>query len=401
MNRTLTVFLCSTFADLGEQRAAVLDAIRKLGLKHDSMEFFGARPGLPIDTCLEEVRKSDLLVVVVGHRYGSLVPDLGLSFSEAEYNEGMRLEKPCLIYLINDDEPVLPKNTERDPENMRRLGAWKANLKQQHTVAQFRSTLDLATSVAADLSRVIDSVATLPTVESDKVGWTVDETRPPKAPTVFLSYAHTDEAIVRRFAEQLRDRSMEVWLDTANLRVGDNIADKIDSALRGSDYVAFFISQSSISSQWNQLEINTAMSRRLGGQFKPTLIPILLDDSNIPPLLRSVKYVDLRDGDTTRAADQLSRKISQEWAQGAGGVLESENSIRAYLLISLQPGASSVEVCSRIGQLPGLVDFTVTYGLADIVAVLGVAEFQQLNTAVRTVRSIAGIRAVDPLVGAT
>ncbi len=36
------------------------------------MEFFGARPGRPIDVCLEEVRKSDLLVVIVGLKYGSL-----------------------------------------------------------------------------------------------------------------------------------------------------------------------------------------------------------------------------------------------------------------------------------------------------------------------------------------
>ena len=30
------------------------------------MEFFGAQPGRPIETCLEEVRNSDVLVVIVG-----------------------------------------------------------------------------------------------------------------------------------------------------------------------------------------------------------------------------------------------------------------------------------------------------------------------------------------------
>ena len=43
--------------------------------------------------CLEEVRKSDLLVVIAGLKYGSLPPRM-----QAEYEAGVRLEKPCLVY---------------------------------------------------------------------------------------------------------------------------------------------------------------------------------------------------------------------------------------------------------------------------------------------------------------
>ena len=85
MKSPLTVFVCSTYSDLSEEREAVLDAIRRLQLQHDSMEFFGARADQPIETCLAEVRRSNILVVIVGHRYGTLVPELGISFSEAEY----------------------------------------------------------------------------------------------------------------------------------------------------------------------------------------------------------------------------------------------------------------------------------------------------------------------------
>jgi hypothetical protein len=94
---TLTVFVCSTFADLATEREAVLDAIRRLQLQHDSMEFFGARASQPLETCLQEVRASDILVVIVGHRYGSIAPGRGVSFSQAEYEEGFSLQKPCLI----------------------------------------------------------------------------------------------------------------------------------------------------------------------------------------------------------------------------------------------------------------------------------------------------------------
>jgi hypothetical protein len=109
MDKSFRVFLSSTFTDLTEERKSVLEAIRRLQLRHDSMEFFGASTKLPINTCLEEVRKSDVLVVLVGHRYGNLVPERGISFSEAEYKEGHRLRKPCLVYFRNDNVPVLSK----------------------------------------------------------------------------------------------------------------------------------------------------------------------------------------------------------------------------------------------------------------------------------------------------
>ena len=110
MSASFNVFVCSTFDDLEQEREAVLDAIRRVQQRHNAMEFFGARPGRPIDVCLDEVRKSDLLVVIVGEKYGSLPPGMGVSYSQAEYEEGVRLEKPCLVYLRDDDVPIPCEN---------------------------------------------------------------------------------------------------------------------------------------------------------------------------------------------------------------------------------------------------------------------------------------------------
>jgi Domain of unknown function (DUF4062) len=155
---TLRVFVCSTYSDLAVERQAVLDAIRRLQLEHDSMEYFGARPNLPLQTCLEEVRSSDLLVVIVGHRYGSVADGSDVSFSEAEYNEGFRLNKPIHAYVRDDAVPVLVKHIERDSGKQGRLEAWKHTLTQRHTVGTFRESSDLALQVAADLSRSISKI---------------------------------------------------------------------------------------------------------------------------------------------------------------------------------------------------------------------------------------------------
>jgi hypothetical protein len=131
------------------------------------MEFFGARSERPIETCLAEVRRSNVLVVIVGHRYGSIVPEMGISFTEAEYNEGYRLGKPSLVYVRDDNVPILPKYIERDPEKMTLLEKFKDTLRSRHTVATFRDAHDLSLAVAADLSRVAQALEETTRAEAD------------------------------------------------------------------------------------------------------------------------------------------------------------------------------------------------------------------------------------------
>jgi Domain of unknown function (DUF4062) len=151
MNTSLVVFVCSTYSDLAAERSSVLDGIRRLQLRHDSMEFFGARTEAPIETCLEEVRRSDVIVVIVGLRYGSLVPGTDVSFSEAEYNEAHHLRKPCLVYIRDEDVPILPRHFESNPTNVARLRTFKARLRDRHTIASFQSASDLAIRVVVQL----------------------------------------------------------------------------------------------------------------------------------------------------------------------------------------------------------------------------------------------------------
>jgi len=119
------------------------------------MEFFGVRAEQPVETYLQEVQKSDVLVVIVGHRYGTIVPDLGISYSEAEYSEGYRLEKPCLVYIWDENVPILPRHMARDLQKLALLEKWKATLQEHHTVATFQDGSSLAVQVAADLPRPI------------------------------------------------------------------------------------------------------------------------------------------------------------------------------------------------------------------------------------------------------
>lgn len=344
MKRSLTVFLCSTYSDLLQERTNVIDAISRLKLKHESMEFFGARPNQPIETCLEEVRRSDILVVIVGHRYGSFVPDLGISYSEAEYKEGYRLDKPCLVYLRDENEPVLPKFVERHPDGLKALERFKTILNQRHTVALFKNAHDISLQVTADLVRTIEAIESAEQTEQKqstaskkqlfdqiKQHWdnainlgvseedvlsTVRQAisallanEALRPPVVFLSYSQSHRDIVQSFANGLRKEGIEVWFDQDRLSLGASIITEISRGLDSADFLAFFISKDSTQSKWALEELNVMMARRISGKGGAVILPILLEDTTVPALLRDVKYLDLRNGDVDRGVQELSAAI--------------------------------------------------------------------------------------------
>ncbi len=347
MAQTLTVFLCSTQADLGPEREAVLAAVRRLQLQHDAMEFFGAREGRPLETCLEEVRKSDILVVVVGHRYGTFVPGQKISYTESEYQEGHRLRKPCLIYIRGDDVPVLPRHVERDPDGIRALERLKVTLRERHTCAPFEAPDDLAVGVVADLSRTVQDLQEAARLQAEQH---LPEPRPvldhlddivtsalkqgideallsaeirravdrlarsegKRHPLVFFSHTHTDKGRIRPFADAIRSHGVEVWMDEERISPGDSLLETISHGLRSAECLAFFMSEASVRSRWVLQELSIVTAERLSAHGKgPIVIPILLDDVDLPPVLRDVKYIDLRSGNVSQAAAEFSRALGR------------------------------------------------------------------------------------------
>ncbi len=343
MTASFTVFVCSTFSDLSQEREGVLDAIRRLKLQHDSMEFFGARAEQPIETCLQEVRASDVLVVIVGHRYGSIVPKLGISYSEAEYSEGFQLKKPCLVYMRDDNVPILPKHIERDPDKMKLLERWKETLQSRHTVALFQDGSRLSVQVAADLARTIQDLeevakaraaaqtekgttllTEVTTIVTDAIGHGVPEpsllsairssvsallaTMQKREPTVFLSYARADSALVQQVADGLAAAGVRVWLDKM-LKAGTNWMQEIERELSAADFVAFFISPHSVESTWAKQELQVALHRQLSGEGGAVVLPVILEDADVPPLLRQYQWIDLRGGNVEKGIRQLLEAI--------------------------------------------------------------------------------------------
>ena len=103
------------------------------------------------------MRKSKILVVIVGQRHGTMVPGSDISYSETEYREAYRLSIGCLVYLQGAvDTPH--QHAERDSSKAILLERWKQTLRERHTCAEFKEANSLALQVAIDVARTIKEI---------------------------------------------------------------------------------------------------------------------------------------------------------------------------------------------------------------------------------------------------
>lgn len=110
---------------------------------------------------------------------------------------------------------------------------------------------------------------------------------------LFISYSHDDVTKVKRFALLLSLHGYDLWMDEKNISSGDNYTTKILNGIHESDAYLVFLSESSIKSPWVNAEIDFALRERIE-RNRLAIIPVLLEDVEIPVSLSNIDYLDIR-----------------------------------------------------------------------------------------------------------
>ena len=110
--------------------AAAESAVHRARDAVTDMAYFTARPTRPAAVCEKEVRSADVLVLIVGFRYGSLVADRSnVSYTELEYRTAVEAGIPQLVFLIGD-RGDLPPCAVRDLDHGRRQEEFRASVRR-------------------------------------------------------------------------------------------------------------------------------------------------------------------------------------------------------------------------------------------------------------------------------
>lgn len=110
---------------------------------------------------------------------------------------------------------------------------------------------------------------------------------------VFISYSHSDELFVNKLAANLVKNNANVWVDTWELSVGDSILNKVQEAIQESSALLVILSKASVQSEWCKKELSAGLMRELD-EKRVVVLPVLVEDCDIPVFLREKMYADFR-----------------------------------------------------------------------------------------------------------
>src|SRR5262249_53535377 len=111
--------------------------------------------------------------------------------------------------------------------------------------------------------------------------------------SIFLSHNHADKPFVRQLAQDLQAAGVRVWLDEAELLIGDSLIEKIRQGIDEMEYLGVILSPHSVQSGWVQREVNIAMSQEIKGK-RIKVLPFVIAECELPGFLEGKLYADFR-----------------------------------------------------------------------------------------------------------
>ena len=124
IDKKYQVFVSSTYIDLQEERQEVIKALLELDCFPSSMEFFPSTDDDQWTLIKQIIDDCDYYIVIIGGRYGSISSE-GISYTEKEYRYALETGKPIIGFLHSDPKNLPVKNSELDPEAIKKLEEFK------------------------------------------------------------------------------------------------------------------------------------------------------------------------------------------------------------------------------------------------------------------------------------
>lgn len=149
MNKKLQVFVSSTYTDLIEERQAAVQAILDAGHIPAGMELFKAGKS-QMKTIQKWIDESDVYMLILGGRYGSIEEESGLSYTELEYKYAISKNMPVFAIVLDENflftkAAAQDKDAIFEKDNSNKYDTFKKFVKTK--VVKFINNIDQIPSV--------------------------------------------------------------------------------------------------------------------------------------------------------------------------------------------------------------------------------------------------------------
>ena len=101
--RRFQVFVSSTYLDLKEERQAAVEAILTTGHIPAGMELFTSGDESQMEVIRQWIDESDIYLLILGSRYGSIEPTSGKSYIHLEYEYALNRNMPLFACVVSKE----------------------------------------------------------------------------------------------------------------------------------------------------------------------------------------------------------------------------------------------------------------------------------------------------------
>ncbi|NTV67095.1 MAG: toll/interleukin-1 receptor domain-containing protein [Chlorobaculum sp.] len=163
--------------------------------------------------------------------------------------------------------------------------------------------------------------------------------------TVFISYNNHDRTIANEIALYLAAENISVLFDEWEISTGDSITKFINDGLQVCTHFLIIWSNNSAKSKWVKRELQSIISVTTQTDT-PKIIPIVLDQTSLPPLISDLKHISYGVG-TEEDRANLIMAVTEN--------APSQNFIRAIVkkyhkVISEDDGPFGYRACPQCGS---------------------------------------------------
>jgi hypothetical protein len=199
--------------------------------------------------------------------------------------------------------------------------------------------------------------------------------------SAFISHSWHDKPLAKQIADTLQRLGGRVWLDDAEIKLGDSLIEKIRAGIDSVDYVIALVSENSVSSRWVSKELDIAMNQEIEGR-RLKVLPILASKCLLPGFLTGKLYADMSTPKAYRTslpmlldrleapADALSKArrgesvdqlLDTSWVRDLGAGLRSDDPSTRYQALKAARTWRAESLLSDLNTLEavfGLLDET-------------------------------------------
>ena len=130
--KKLQVFISSTYTDLREERQAAVEAVLTAGHIPAGMELFAAGDESQMNVIKRWIDGSDVYLLLLGGRYGSIEPAAHKSYIHLEYEYAISKGKPVFAVVVDDTY---------QEQRVRQFGSAVIETDQPHKLKEFRASV--------------------------------------------------------------------------------------------------------------------------------------------------------------------------------------------------------------------------------------------------------------------